>query len=80
MRVSTTTGDKEAGEIDGDREESDKAKVSYELEANVKITSIRQVPDKRACVDLFDNVFVEVLHCYSSPNPHLSNIILLIIF
>jgi hypothetical protein len=33
---------------------------SYEIEAQIKINSIRNVPDKKTCVDLFDNVFVEV--------------------
>jgi mRNA guanylyltransferase len=33
---------------------------SFELEAQVKISSIRNVPDKKACVDLLENVFVEV--------------------
>lgn len=33
---------------------------SFELEAQVKISSIRNVPDKRACVELLDNIFVEV--------------------
>jgi mRNA guanylyltransferase len=33
---------------------------SYEIEAQIKINSIRNAPDKKTCVDLFDNVFVEV--------------------
>eukprot|EP00026_Physarum_polycephalum_P003620 Phypoly_transcript_03633.p1 GENE.Phypoly_transcript_03633~~Phypoly_transcript_03633.p1 ORF type:complete len:692 (+),score=105.06 Phypoly_transcript_03633:141-2216(+) len=39
---------------------TNKDSQSYEIEAQIKINSIRNVPDKKSCVDLFDNVFVEV--------------------
>lgn len=34
--------------------------TSYEIEAQIKLASMRNVPDKKAGVDLFENVFVEV--------------------
>lgn len=48
---------------DADEDDSDStgtSTTSYEIEAQVKLASMRNVPDKKAGVDLFENVFVEV--------------------
>lgn len=42
---------------------------TYEIEAMLKVNSIRNAPDKKACVDLFDNVFVEVYFSTFSFSP-----------